>query len=281
MKGFGVSDDGAYRNPTLKPDISEFSYGFAVTSELIQKFGLKRFGAPSFPTQYAEGQTNGGFDAKLPAIPLYLQFKRSDCLTTANAKEYAKLGIPYYRFKIRALKHSQQHDLLLDLEAKGNVVFYAAPRFHKPGELNDAFSKNKVVSRSAFVAPSAIGALPDLEEHALSFGPTSKVGILRSESREVELANPLEEFDAGLRARLTAPEARRFGDSFFRGLGDEMINIFTERRPGIQAEQAQTLRTSLMGREAVEYARFVALSLFDCELLVSTAEKDDVSQKAG
>ena len=41
--------------------------------------------------------------------------------------------------RLRPLKHSQQHDLLLDLEQQGNDVYYAAPEFHLPDELNKAY----------------------------------------------------------------------------------------------------------------------------------------------
>jgi hypothetical protein len=61
----------------MDPEISEFSYGFALTSELMERFALKGAGAPEFATQNAEAKAGGGWDAKLPAVPVYLQFKRS------------------------------------------------------------------------------------------------------------------------------------------------------------------------------------------------------------
>jgi hypothetical protein len=91
----------------MKPDISEFSYGFALTSELIARFGLKRAGAPTFATQQAEAKPGGGWDVRLPGIPVFLQFKRSDYLKTRRAKDYARFRSPYYRFKFRARRYSK------------------------------------------------------------------------------------------------------------------------------------------------------------------------------
>jgi len=41
--------------------------------------------------------------------------------------------------RLRPLKHSQQHNLLLDLEQRGNELYYAAPEFHLRDELNETY----------------------------------------------------------------------------------------------------------------------------------------------
>lgn len=157
----------------MKPDISEFSYGYALTEELIQRSGLPITAAPLFPSLLAEGQSGGGYDVHLPfsGFPLFLQFKLSHCMVKRSARE-CQLGLyapHFYRMYLRPLKHSQQHNLLLDLESKGYPVYYAAPHFHLPEELNDAYMNNEVINRSVFYKPSEIGGLPDLEEHHVSF----------------------------------------------------------------------------------------------------------------
>jgi hypothetical protein len=45
---------------------------------------------------------------------------------------------------IRPARHSEQHEMLLDLENDGNEVYYSAPAFHKPEEFNDAYLNNQV-----------------------------------------------------------------------------------------------------------------------------------------
>ena len=93
----------------MKPEFSEFSYGFVLTNELVDRFSLRRLGvAPSLPSQYAEGQSGGGYDVKLPTVPIFLQFKLSDVLKSKSAKESGTLGLPYYRFKIWSKSASDQ-----------------------------------------------------------------------------------------------------------------------------------------------------------------------------
>lgn len=64
----------------MKPDISEFSYGSAVTEALIFDHGTSITAAPIFPSLIAEGKQGGGYDLPLdrPGQPLFLQFKLSD-----------------------------------------------------------------------------------------------------------------------------------------------------------------------------------------------------------
>ena len=69
---------------------------------------------------------------------MFFQFKLSECLKRKSAKEAASLGVPYFRMSIRSPKYSPQHKLLVELEGKHpGSVYYAAPRFHTPDELDD------------------------------------------------------------------------------------------------------------------------------------------------
>lgn len=186
----------------MKPDISEFSYGYALTEELVQRSGLPLTAAPLFPSLLAEGREGGGYDVQLPFVgfPLFLQFKLSHCMVKRSAHEcQLKLYEPlFYRMHLRPLKHSQQHDLLLDLESKGYPVYYAAPHFHLPEELNDAYINHHVVERSVFYRPSEIGALPDSEEHHVSF-KSGHPAYLFSEPKKVrEESKSRAELDADL-----------------------------------------------------------------------------------
>lgn len=199
------------------PEISEFSYGFALTNELVGWLDLSA--APIFPSLLEEGKAGGGYDVKLdhPAAPLYLQFKRSEYMRRRSAREYrsvrdqsGELAVPFYRFPITEATKSDQHELLLALDAKPNHVFYAAPRFHRLTEINDAWRASAVASRSVFVAPSEIGTLDD-ERHTVAFdGSNSWVcsyprSIRALNSRDVsdKLQSSLQEDTRPLRARLS------------------------------------------------------------------------------
>jgi len=61
----------------MKPKISEFSYGYAFTENLVDWVGSLLAAAPVFPSLIEEGKANGGYDLKLQfgSVPLFLQFK--------------------------------------------------------------------------------------------------------------------------------------------------------------------------------------------------------------
>lgn len=157
----------------MNPDISEFSYGYALTETLINAAPAAIRAAPVFPSLIEEGKTGGGYDVKIPfsGFPLFLQFKLSHYMVRDSAFEVQRriLCTPFYRMHLRPTKHSQQHPMLLALEASGAAVYYAAPHFHTPADLNDAYLSKQVVDRSIFLKPSEIGLLPDDNTHHVSF----------------------------------------------------------------------------------------------------------------
>jgi hypothetical protein len=151
------------------PQISEFSYGFALTNEIAAWAPLKI--APIFPSLIEEGKKGGGYDVKLdmPGVPLYLQFKRGYRMTRRTAKEvkqYKKrLKIPFHRFYITDSGTSDQHTMLLALDDGKSDVYYAAPRFDRIAEINVAWAAKEVAERSIFVRPQDIGELDDEMHH--------------------------------------------------------------------------------------------------------------------
>lgn len=189
----------------MDPNISEFSYGFAITNELINRPGARITAAPVFPSLYAEGQQGGGWDVRInrPALPLFLQFKLSHCMKRRSAKETrdGKLFPPFYRFHLRQHQFSNQHQLLLELEAEGQEVYYSAPAFHLPDELNTSFLSGTVRNSSIWIKPSDIGPLTDNKKHHVSFTlPTP--WYLYSTPRIIETQRDFEDVEAELMSQL-------------------------------------------------------------------------------
>jgi hypothetical protein len=157
----------------VTPEISEFSYGFALTNELVGWTALKA--APVFPSLIEEGKKGGGYDVKLdaPGKPLFLQFKRAHCMKRRSAKEISAYGLDlepwFYRFAITERKVSFQHTSLYELDDGSNLVFYVAPRFHTLDEINSAWEQQRVAQRSIFVSPREIGLIDDDEAHTVSY----------------------------------------------------------------------------------------------------------------
>src|SRR5436190_10639379 len=113
----------------MRPLLSEFSFGYALTEELVAGALGGLVAAPIFPSLLQEGHAGGGYDLQLPlaGAPLYLQFKLSDCMVYRSAAEWNDFGHSYYRMHLRPQRHSEQHRMLCDLEATGNEVYYVAP----------------------------------------------------------------------------------------------------------------------------------------------------------
>lgn len=171
----------------MKSEITEFSYGYAVTEELLKLHKGSVTGAPIFPTLYAEGKVGGGYDVKLPLLgfPIFLQFKLSEFLNSINAKEYVSktLKTPYYRMHIRSKRYSMQHDLLINLEKSGEYVRYIAPEFYKLEDFNNYYIGSAVITNSALFSPVQIGPL-SADNHYVVFERGVNTAYVCSENPE-------------------------------------------------------------------------------------------------
>ncbi|MCH7727871.1 MAG: hypothetical protein IH991_15535 [Planctomycetes bacterium] len=255
----------------MKPLISEFSYGYAVTDELIHGLGTPITAAPVFPSLYQEGKAGGGYDMMLkgPAVPLFIQFKVSHCLKKGNAAEAKDgfLATPYYRMHLRSAMHSNQHQLLLELESGGNEVFYCAPAFHKEQELNDAYLNQKVCARSIWLLPSSIGPLPDAKPHYASFqNEQADHFYFCSDPQRVSADVTFAAFVERVLGKLTASQVQASEVDSFATLADELVDIASSRHllgPAIANERR------IAELQPVERASVLATVLFDSHLYIA------------
>ena len=171
----------------MRPNFSEFSYGYALTEALVD--GRQHLVRPIFPTQVEEG--NLGYDLRFdcPGYPLFLQFKLCDGMKTRAAKELSKHELPlrptFLRMNLMPTRRSKQHSLLLKLKKEGEVVFYAAPRFYEDNEFASHYRNREIISHTAFISPDKIGPLPDEKDHHVAFECMARKGWLVSDPREV------------------------------------------------------------------------------------------------
>ena len=215
----------------MRPDISEFSYGFAITMEIAQ--GARSLAAaPVFPSLRAEGQHGDGWDVKrdLPGVPLFLQFKLCEKMTRSTCREARDAGfnLPCYRMRLLPARLSRQHEMLMDLQATGQQVYYCAPEFHRVEEFNDAFLRRAVCERSVCVRPSDIGPLPDDGDHHLSFEPRSPWATLFSEPRPIEAKRKFEDVAAELKHRLNERARTHFSDEL-ESLEERLAHVVGEK----------------------------------------------------
>jgi hypothetical protein len=145
---------------------SEFSYGYAITDNILH-FGLPHSGhSPVFPSLLAEGAPGGGYDVKIPLrpVPVFLQFKIPQVVRRRSDYMPAGFFPPYLRMHLRT-KRPNQHQLLLDLESNQPLVFYATPNFWSVDRLDRYFAAQQVHEQSLYVRPSQIGPLDNRPHH--------------------------------------------------------------------------------------------------------------------
>lgn len=184
------------------------------------------------------------------------------------------LPTPFYRMHLHPRRHSQQHQLLLDLEAKGELVFYAAPHFHKPEELNDAYLKGCVIDRSIFIKPGEIGPLSDDDIHHVAFR-AGMGAYFCSEPRQLRGEEAFRfPFDHEVRAGLQ--QRRRFDGSTesVRRLANELMECVIERIP--QEELSSEQRENLVGCDPRLQVAYLTRHFFSCELILVAARDNDV-----
>lgn len=154
----------------MNSEFTEFSYGFAVTHELILQNSGNVVAAPEFPSLIREGQAGGGYDVRINfGTFVFLQFKLSEFMYGGRARYRSLIGLPYYKFVLTPRWKSQQHRMLVDLGNTGQQVYYAAPIFHLQTHFNAEFQGKTVVNRSAFINPAEIGYLADDDDHFVVF----------------------------------------------------------------------------------------------------------------
>ncbi len=125
----------------MEPEISEFSFGYAVTDAVVHDICVPVTAAPVFSSLYKEGVR--GWDVAIPiaGVPLFLQFKLCHHMVRNTSREAREgwLRPPFYRIYLRTYPPHDQHQMLLDLEHTGQQVLYVAPAFHTLTDMNNAF----------------------------------------------------------------------------------------------------------------------------------------------
>lgn len=254
----------------MQPNISEFSYGYAITDELIHHHGLGITAAPIFPSLVAEGRTGGGWDVKLqrPGIPLFLQFKLSHYMSRWSAYECQQRWFqpPFYRMHLRPKRFSEQHEMLLDLEIAGNEVYYSAPAFHEPWELDHAYLSHQVKYRSIWIRPSWIGPLPDNRDHHVAF---QHPGARRfcSDSKPIEEDSDFSTFYKRVFLKVKSTGQKALSDDSLSTLAKQIMGI-SAKRSDIPSDIFETTRMSLSNRSPLEQIAFFSSMFLGAQLFI-------------
>ena len=175
----------------MRPSFSEFTFGYALVSELSSGISPALRSVPIFPSLREEA--DGGYDVQMdnPGVPLFLQFKLPEYLTKRSAREISKHKVyrkpGFYRINIYGSNISTQHAELLKLERNNSAdVFYVFPLFHTSYDLNSKYRTYSISDSCYFIRPSEIGAFNDNESHSVSYHPEEKGVFIFSEPRPID-----------------------------------------------------------------------------------------------
>jgi hypothetical protein len=149
---------------------------------------------------------------------------------------------------IRPKGLSKQHELLLDLEGRGQKVYYVGPLFHTMAELNRHYLSRRVRSHSFWLKPSQIGHIRDLRHHYVAYvsgtewhfcsTPRRGVGAADFSAVEADMAtNDLPELTAERLAELAAVvrEVALGSDRLHAEEKEQILRAAQERPPLQQA----------------------------------------------
>ena len=168
---------------------------------------------------------------------------------------------------LRPRNHSDQHQLLIDLETLGESVFYIAPEFHLPSELNSFYQSKTVVRNSTAFSPSDIGPLADDDQHYVVFERGTTVGYFCSDNPvEVKKTSIKDGIRQLVKSSNTQP--RMMGEDGLRAIAEHMLDTLGRREKGIQKPVVKALRTLLSNRPSVEAVGYISRTFFDAELLI-------------
>lgn len=194
-----------------------------------------------------------------------------------NSAFEAQLGIlhtPFYRMHLRPMKHSQQHPMLLALEATGAAVYYAAPHFHTPAELNDAYLLKQVVDRSIFLKPSEIGPLPDDDDHHISFRNGYPMYLCSKEPRRLrDEGNERRGFVDDLLEGFWRYELLQPTEDGVRVWNNRLIEIIKKHRGYIKWATDQSLN-ALQDRSPRNLLAYLSRTFFGCNVVIVAPRKN-------
>jgi len=254
----------------VKPDISEFSFGYAITESLIRNSPFPLQAAPLFPSLVQEGRA-GGYDVRIPfsGFPLFLQFKLSDCMVRNSAYE-SQQGVLYpnfYRMHLRPTRYSQQHPMLLDLEADGNAVYYVAPIFHTNNKLNQTYLNDRMVECSLFIRPSEIGRLPDDNNHHISFKQSGSIYFC-SKPKKIRERNEKEDFWHQL-YELKRENGKIDGsEESIKQLLEKLLSVVEKHRYHLAWFKRPEEFSKLIQMPPLFQIGYITRSILECELFV-------------
>ena len=213
----------------MKAGFYEFEFTVAFIHDFLKRSEARGSQAMvGMPTPAEEAQV--GYDATLATngYPRFFQFKRPDYIGAGLGNQgWRYPDQPYYRINITPHEWSHQHNLLVNLARRGYEVYYVAPIFHDPQQLDRHRNAEQIMEQSIWV--------PTRDLHLQIVGDRSCItylpdGAWRAHPGETPIrrSEPSYEYPEG--SARTRPMNREFYDELRRNL-DEIVAQETGQEP--------------------------------------------------
>ena len=213
----------------MKAGFYEFEFTVAFIYDFLKKNEARGSQAMvGLPTPAEEAQV--GYDAELATngYPRFFQFKRPDYIGAGLGKQGGRYpDQPYYRINITPHEISHQHNLLVNLARRGYEVYYVAPIFHDPQQLDRNRSAERVMEESIWVPTQDLHLQQRGERSSITYLPD---GIWTAHPGETltRRSQPSYEYPEG--SARTRPMNREFYAELQRNIG-EIIAQETGQEP--------------------------------------------------
>ena len=156
--------------------------------------------------------------------------------------------------------------MLLDLENDGNEVYYSAPAFHEPWELNDAYLNHQVKARSIWVRPSWVGPLPDEDDHHVAFKHPGQ-RYFCSKVRLIENKIGVEEFTKQIETAVKEKGSSALSEKRLYQTAERLTEI-SRKRKDISYQAYEKARRDLENRKPIEQVAFYAHMFLDAQMFI-------------
>lgn len=253
----------------MDAEFSEFSYGFALSYEIVAALGPDIVGAPLFPSLREESELGYDADFRSAGWPLFLQFKLADCLTRSNANYWSFYGSTFFRIAIGQSGKPRQHNLLCDLSRREDEVYYAAPIFYRQREFNRAFASARVLVESAMIPLNQLPEITDRQRHHITYHSTKPGFRWHSEESSyyhIPVSGQL--WLEGLRERLSHP--RELGRDYFVELRNALLDLIRDRieQPDLWHEELELDLRDFTMSNVIRDVRYLLITYFGVEALI-------------
>lgn len=213
----------------MKAGFYEFEFTVAFIYDFLKKSEARGSKAMvGLPTPAEEAHV--GYDATLAThgYPRFFQFKRPNYIGAGlgNQGSYYP-NQSYYRINITPHERSHQHNLLVRLAKKGYEVYYVAPIFHDPQQLDQHRNAEEIMEQSIWVPTQDLHLQKEGDQSCITYLPD---GAWRSHPGEVPThrSEPSYQYPEG--SARTRPMNREYYETL-RRVVDEIVAEETGQVP--------------------------------------------------